>query len=70
MDYRVRLRPDDFNSNFVWKDRMMECLPMIIVVILAVGVAAVMALCAIAPLFISKDMTEGDDPAVKIGQGE
>jgi hypothetical protein len=41
-----------------------------IVVAMAVVFVVVMALCAIAPLFISKDMTEGDDPAVKIGQGE
>ena len=48
----------------------MEYLPMIVVTVLAIGLGAVMALCAIAPLFITKDMTEGDDPAVKIGQGE
>ena len=40
------------------------------VVAMGVFLVVVIAVCAIAPLFITDDMTEGDDPAVKIGQGE
>jgi len=40
------------------------------VVAMGVFLVVVIALCAIAPLFISKDMTEGDKPLLKIGQGE
>ena len=49
---------------------MIEIILYIILVVLGVALFVVLAVCAIAPLFITKDMTEGDEPAVKIGQGE
>ena len=38
-------------------------------VIMGVALFVVMALCAIAPLFISKDSTAGEQPLVKLGEG-
>lgn len=40
-----------------------------IVVAMAVVFVVVMALCAIAPLFIGKDSTSGNRPLVKLGEG-
>ena len=48
---------------------MIEIILYIILVVLGVALFVVLAVCAIAPLFISKDSTTGSNPLVRLGEG-
>lgn len=41
----------------------------ILLVLLGVFFGVVLAVCAIAPLFISKDSTTGKQPLIRLGEG-
>lgn len=48
---------------------MIEIIVNILLVVLGAGIGVVLAVCAIAPLFISKDSTTGSNPLVRLGEG-
>lgn len=49
--------------------KMIDIIINILLVVLGVFFVVVLAVCAIAPLFISKDSTTGRKPLVRLGEG-